>query len=126
MANLEKNCLRSMDRDKCVPLARASGACLWRVTSDCFHVHENKLRHDHEDIKHSQFFSNYVNLLFLRKVVIMEMSPMMVSAVHSPFLTTKQLPLWLLLGLTKASHLLPSQIEIKIRQVMKTLMSSLS
>ena len=54
------------------------------------------------------------------------MSPMMVSAVHAPVLTTKQLPLWLILSLTKASHLLQAQIEMKIRQVMKTLMSSLS
>jgi len=50
----------------------------------------------------------------------------MVSAVHAPVLTTKQLPLWLILSLTKASHQLQAQIEMKIRQVMKTLMSSLS
>ena len=41
----------------------------------------------------------------------MEMSPVMVSAVHAPVLTTKQLPLWLLFSLNK----LQAKIKMEIR-----------
>ena len=42
-----------------------TSACFWRVTSDCLHVHENKLQHDGDDMEYSKFVSNYVNLLCL-------------------------------------------------------------